>query len=58
VFENGIEQVDRLFRTRRKSFHGSTHSGHLGFYAFHLWEIKEAAIAFAKQLRPRIEFSS
>ena len=53
VFENGIEQPIAYFEPADKPFtvalildtSASTH--------FHLWEIKEAAIAFAKQLRPQ-----
>ncbi len=52
VFENGIEQSVAFFEPAEKPFtvalildtSASTH--------FHLWEIKEAAIAFARQLRP------
>jgi VWFA-related protein len=53
VFENGVEQRIAYFEPTEKPFtvalvldmSASTH--------FHLWEIKEAAIAFAKQLRPQ-----
>jgi VWFA-related protein len=53
VFENGIEQSIAYFEPAEKPFtvalvldtSASTH--------FHLWEIKEAAIAFATQLRPQ-----
>ncbi len=53
VFENGVEQSLAYFEPTEKPFtvallldtSASTH--------FHLWEIKEAAIAFAKQLRPQ-----
>jgi len=53
VFENGVEQSIVYFEPTEKPFtvalvldtSASTH--------FHLWEIKEAAIAFAKQLRPQ-----
>jgi VWFA-related protein len=53
VFENGIEQPIAFFEPAEKPFtvalvldmSASTH--------FHLWEIKEAAIAFANQLRPQ-----
>ena len=53
VFENGIEQSIAYFEPAEKPFtvallldtSASTH--------FHLGEIKEAAIAFAKQLRPQ-----
>ena len=53
VFENGVEQPIAFFEPTEKPFtvallldtSASTH--------FHLWEIKEAAIAFAKQLRPQ-----
>ena len=53
VFENGIEQTIAYFEPADKPFtvalvldtSASTH--------FHLWEIKEAAIAFASQLRPQ-----
>jgi VWFA-related protein len=53
VFENGVEQPIAYFEPAEKPFtvalildtSPSTH--------FHLWEIKEAAIAFASQLRPQ-----
>jgi VWFA-related protein len=53
IFENGVEQSVAYFEPSEKPFtvalvldtSASTH--------FHLWEIKEAAIAFAKQLRPQ-----
>jgi VWFA-related protein len=53
VFENGVEQPIAHFEPTEKPFtvallldtSASTH--------FHLWEIKEAAINFAKQLRPQ-----
>jgi Ca-activated chloride channel homolog len=53
VFENGVEQSIAYFEPSEKPFtvallldtSASTH--------FHLWEIKEAAINFAKQLRPQ-----
>jgi VWFA-related protein len=53
VFENGVEQSIAYFEAADKPFtvalvldtSPSTH--------FHLWEIKEAAIAFASQLRPQ-----
>lgn len=53
VFENGVEQSIAYFEPAEKPFtvallldtSASTH--------FHLWEIKAAAIAFAKQLRPQ-----
>ncbi len=53
VFEDGVEQSIAYFEPAEKPFtvallldtSASTH--------FHLWEIKEAAIAFAKQLRPQ-----
>jgi VWFA-related protein len=53
VFENGVQQSIAYFEPAEKPFtvalvldtSASTH--------FHLWEIKEAAIAFAKQLRPQ-----
>ena len=53
IFENGVEQSVAFFEPSEKPFtvalvldtSASTH--------FHLWEIKEAAIAFAKQLRPQ-----
>ncbi|MEP6708073.1 MAG: VWA domain-containing protein [Pyrinomonadaceae bacterium] len=53
VFENGVEQPIAYFEPADKPFtvalildtSPSTH--------FHLWEIKEAAIAFAAQLRPQ-----
>lgn len=53
VFENGVEQRIAHFEPTEKPFtvallldtSASTH--------FHLWEIKDAAISFAKQLRPQ-----
>ena len=53
VFENGVEQPIAYFEPTEKPFtvallldtSASTH--------FKLWEIKEAAISFAKQLRPQ-----
>jgi len=53
IFENGVEQSVAYFEPADKPFtvalildtSASTH--------FHLWQIKEAAIAFAKQLRPQ-----
>jgi len=53
VFENGVEQSIVYFEPTEKPFtvalvldtSASTH--------FHLWQIKEAAIAFATQLRPQ-----
>lgn len=53
VFENDVEQSIAYFEPAEKPFtvallldtSASTH--------FHLWQIKEAAIAFAKQLRPQ-----
>jgi len=53
IFENGVQQSVAYFEPSEKPFtvalvldtSASTH--------FHLWEIKEAAIAFAKQLRPQ-----
>jgi VWFA-related protein len=53
VFENDVEQSVAYFEPAEKPFtvallldtSASTH--------FHLWEIKEAAITFAKQLRPQ-----
>jgi len=53
VLENGVEQPIAYFEPTEKPFtvallldtSASTH--------FHLWEIKEAAINFAKQLRPQ-----
>lgn len=53
VFENGVEQSIAYFEPAEKPFtvallldtSASTH--------FHLWEIKAAALAFAKQLRPQ-----
>ncbi|MFN2492287.1 MAG: VWA domain-containing protein [Pyrinomonadaceae bacterium] len=53
VFENGVEQSIAYFEPAEKPFtvallldtSASTH--------FHLWEIKAAALAFARQLRPQ-----
>jgi Ca-activated chloride channel family protein len=53
VFENGIEQKIAYFESTEKPFTVALLLDTSGSTFFHLWEIKEAAIAFAKQLRPQ-----
>ena len=53
VFENGVEQRIAHFEPNEKPFTVALVLDTSGSTVFHLWEIKEAAIAFAKQLRPQ-----
>ena len=53
VFENGVEQKLAYFESTEKPFTVALMLDTSGSTFFHLWEIKEAAINFAKQLRPQ-----
>ena len=53
VFENGVEQKIAYFEPTEKPFTVALLLDTSGSTSFHLWEIKEAAIQFAKQLRPQ-----
>lgn len=53
VFENGVEQKIDYFESAEKPFTVALLLDTSGSTFFHLWEIKEAAINFAKQLRPQ-----
>lgn len=53
VFENGVEQPIAHFAPTDNPFTVALLLDTSGSTFFHLWEIKEAAIAFAKQLRPQ-----
>src|SRR6185295_17192564 len=53
VFENGIEQPIAYFEPTEKPFTVALVLDTSASTRFHLWQIKEAAIAFAKQLRPQ-----
>jgi Ca-activated chloride channel family protein len=53
VFENGVEQTIAYFEPTEKPFTVALVLDTSASTRFHLWEIKEAAIAFAKQLRPQ-----
>ena len=53
VFENGMEQKIAYFEPTEKPFTVALLLDTSGSTFFHLWEIKEAAITFAKQLRPQ-----
>ena len=53
VLENGVEQRIAYFEPTEKPFTVALVLDTSGSTVFHLWEIKEAAIAFAKQLRPQ-----
>ena len=53
VFENGVEQKLAYFEPTEKPFTVALLLDTSGSTFFHLWEIKEAAINFAKQLRPQ-----
>ncbi len=53
VFENGVEQNIAYFEPTEKPFTVALLLDTSGSTFFHLWEIKEAAINFAKQLRPQ-----
>jgi VWFA-related protein len=53
VFEDGVEQQIKHFEPTEKPFTVALVLDTSGSTVFHLWEIKEAAIAFAQQLRPQ-----
>ena len=53
VFENGVEQKIAYFEPTEKPFTVALLLDTSGSTFFHLWEIKEAAISFARQLRPQ-----
>jgi VWFA-related protein len=53
VFENGVEQPIAYFEPAEKPFTVALLLDTSSSTRFHQWEIKEAAIAFAKQLRPQ-----
>ena len=53
VFENGVEQKIAYFESTEKPVTVALLLDTSGSTFFHLWEIKEAAINFAKQLRPQ-----
>ena len=53
VFENGVAQKLAYFESAEKPFTVALLLDTSGSTFFHLWEIKEAAINFAKQLRPQ-----
>lgn len=53
VFENGVEQPIAYFEPTEKPFIVALVLDTSASTRFHLWQIKEAAIAFAKQLRPQ-----
>jgi len=53
VFENGVEQSIAYWEPADKPFTVALLLDTSPSTAFHLWQIKEAAIAFAKQLRPQ-----
>ena len=53
VFENGVEQKIAYFEPTDKPFTVALLLDTSGSTFFHLWEIREAAIKFAKQLRPQ-----
>jgi VWFA-related protein len=53
VFEDGVEQTISYFEPTESPFTVALVLDVSASTRFHLWEIKEAAIAFAKQLRPQ-----
>jgi len=53
VFENGVEQQVAYWEPADKPFTVALLLDTSPSTQFHLWEIKEAAIAFARQLRPQ-----
>ena len=53
VYENEVEQKLAYFEPTESPFTVALLMDTSGSTVFHLWEIKEAAIAFAKQLRPQ-----
>jgi VWFA-related protein len=53
VFENGVQQSIAYFEPADKPFTVALLLDTSPSTQFHIWQIKEAAIAFAKQLRPQ-----
>jgi len=53
VFDNGVEQPIAYFEPTEKPFTVALVLDTSASTRFHLWQIKEAAINFAKQLRPQ-----
>src|SRR5688572_7793571 len=53
IFENGVQQQVAHFEPADKPFTVALLLDTSPSTQFHLWQIKEAAIAFAKQLRPQ-----
>ncbi len=53
IFENGVEQSLAYWEPADKPFTVALLLDTSPSTAFHLWQIKEAAIAFARQLRPQ-----
>ena len=53
LFEDGVEQAIAYFEPTEKPFTVALLLDTSASTRFHLWQIKEAAIAFAKQLRPQ-----
>jgi len=53
VFENGVQQSVAHFEPADKPFTVALLLDTSPSTQFHLWQIKEAAVAFAKQLRPQ-----
>ena len=53
IFEDDVEQKIASFEPTEKPFTVALLLDTSGSTCFHLWEIKEAAITFAKQLRPQ-----
>lgn len=53
IFEDGVEQPISYFEPTEKPFTVALLLDMSASTRFHLWQIKEAAIAFAKQLRPQ-----
>lgn len=53
VFENGVEQPIAYWEPADKPFTVALLLDTSPSTQFHLWQIKEAAVAFAKQLRPQ-----
>jgi len=58
VFENGVEQKIAYFESTEKPFTVALLLDTSGSTFFHLWEIKEAAINFAKRLHPQDQFAA
>ena len=53
MFEDGVEQPIAFFEPTEKPFTVALVLDTSASTRFHLWQIKDAAIAFAKQLRPQ-----